>query len=51
MQKKLQEFLKNNEKVDRVIYPSLMEEKYLNRAKNTYKMVLEHCWVLNLRME
>ena len=27
------EFLEKHEKVDRVIYPSLMEEKYLNRAK------------------
>ena len=31
--KKVAEFLEKHEKVDRVIYPSLMEEKYLNRAK------------------
>ena len=31
--KKVAEFLEKNEKVDRVIYPSLMEEKYFNRAK------------------
>ena len=31
--KKVAEFLENNKKVSRVIYPSLMEEKYLNRAK------------------
>ena len=33
------EFLEKNEKVDRVIYPSLMEEKYFNRAKNIWKRV------------
>ena len=31
--KKVAEFLEKNEKVSRVIYPSLMEEEYFNRAK------------------
>ena len=34
--KKVAEFLENNKKVSRVIYPSLMEEKYLNRAKKIF---------------